>query len=125
MERLKRGKGRKIMAIADRSGLSFLLHADIATLHEVKLVPVTIKGRFLGQFPGRIICDKVYDSNLLDKEFEQFGIQMITLYQATEKVENLRLTDIWSIPRALKCGPFFHLASKLRTLGDEMGTSNL
>ncbi len=85
MERLKRGKGTKIMAIADRSGLSFLLHADDATLHEVKLVPETIKGRFLGQFPGRIIGDKIYDSNPLDKKFELLGVQTIALHKANRK----------------------------------------
>jgi len=65
------------MAIADRSGLPIALHVDSATPHEVTLVSKTMEGRFLVQLPERVIGDKAYDSDPLDEELEQLGVQMI------------------------------------------------
>jgi transposase len=73
------------MAIADRSGLPIALHVDSASPHEVKLVPKTIEGRFLIQLPKRIIGDKAYDSDPLDEELEQLGVQMIAPHKANRK----------------------------------------
>ena len=43
----KRGKGTKIMAIADASGFPVAAHIESASPHEVKLVDKTIDNRFL------------------------------------------------------------------------------
>jgi hypothetical protein len=42
----KRGKGTKIMAIADASGLPVAAHVESASPHEVKLVEDTIDSSF-------------------------------------------------------------------------------
>ncbi len=71
----KRGKGTKIMAIADASGLPCALHVASASPHEVKLVGATLERRFLSQLPDRIIGDRAYDSDPLDRELAARGIE--------------------------------------------------
>ena len=85
MGKTKRGKGTKIMAIADRSGFPVALHLDSATPHEVTLVHQTIEGRFMVQLPERIIGDKAYDSDPLDTEMAALGIQIIAPHRAKRK----------------------------------------
>ena len=73
----KRGKGTKIMAVADRSGLPVALHIDSASPHEVTLVEDTLATTFLGDLPERLIGDRAYDSDKLDEELRDGGIEMI------------------------------------------------
>jgi hypothetical protein len=51
----KRGKGSKIMAIADRQGLPVAVHVESATPHEIRLVVATLAERFVSQLPERLI----------------------------------------------------------------------
>jgi hypothetical protein len=49
-----------------------------ASPHEVKLVAATIDSRFVGSAPERLIGDKAYDSDGLDRHLQsQMGIEMI------------------------------------------------
>ena len=57
MGKTKRGKGWKIMAIADRGGLPVAVHIESATPHEVTLVHATLAQRFVKPFPVRLIGD--------------------------------------------------------------------
>jgi transposase len=57
----KRGKGSKIMAIADRAGLPVAIYVSSASPHESKLVESTIDARFVADEPKRLIGDKAYD----------------------------------------------------------------
>ena len=50
----KRGKGSKIMAIADRQGLPIAVHVESATPHEVTLVRATLATRFVRPLPTRL-----------------------------------------------------------------------
>ena len=50
----KRGKGTKIMAIADRQGRPVAVHVESATPHEVTLVHATLAERFVSQLPARL-----------------------------------------------------------------------
>ncbi len=81
----KRGKGTKIMAIADRSGFPYALHVDIATAHEVKLVGKILEGRFLIRLPDRLIGDKAYDSAPWMMKMAGLGIEMIAPHRAGRK----------------------------------------
>jgi transposase len=72
----KRGKGSKLMAVADRSGLPLAVHVTSASPHEVTLVHDTLKERFFRPRPVRLIGDRAYDSDKLD---EQLGYQRIEL----------------------------------------------
>jgi transposase len=74
----KRGKGTKIMGIADRHGLPIALRTESASPAEVKLVTATLEARVLAEVPERLIGDKAYDSDQLDKELmKEYGIEMI------------------------------------------------
>ena len=59
MGKTKRGnKGTKLMALADRSGLSLAVHAASASAHEVTLVGATLAASFLDDRPERLIGDR-------------------------------------------------------------------
>jgi transposase len=74
----KRGKGTKIMGIADGHGLPLALRAESASPAEVKLVEATLEERVVAEVPERLIGDKAYDSDRLDQELmEKFGTEMI------------------------------------------------
>ena len=75
----KRGKGTKIMGIADRHGLPVALRTESASPAEVKLVEATVEERFVAEVPERLIGDKAYDSDGLDRHLmEDFGTEMIS-----------------------------------------------
>jgi len=74
----RRGKGTKIMGIADRNGLPIALRTESAQRVESHLVVATIESRAVSQLPQRLIGDKGYDSDPLDRELEdKYGIEMI------------------------------------------------
>jgi len=74
----KRGKGSKIMAIADRHGLPVAVHVASASPNEATLVEPTLQRRFLRETPERLIGDKAYDSDPLDQRIrEHLRVEMI------------------------------------------------
>ena len=74
----KRGKGTKIMGIADRHGLPLALRTESASPAEVKLVEKTLEERIVADVPERLIGDKAYDSDQLDRQLMQnYGTEMI------------------------------------------------
>ena len=74
----KRGKGSKIMAIADRHGLPVAVHVASASPNETTLVEPTLQRRFLRETPQRLIGDKAYDSDPLDQRIRQhLGVELI------------------------------------------------
>ena len=74
----KRGKGTKIMGIADGHGLPLALRAESASPAEVKLVESTLEERIVAEVPERLIGDKAYDSDGLDEKLmQQYGTEMI------------------------------------------------
>ena len=74
----KRGKGSKIMAIADGHGFPLAVHVASASPHETKLVEPTLDQRFLIEAPKRMIGDRAYDSDPLDQRIqERYGVQLI------------------------------------------------
>lgn len=81
----KRGKGTKLMAVADGTGLPLAILADSASPHEVKLVERTITERFTDERPRKIIGDKAYDSDPLDKELKKLDIELIAPHKANRK----------------------------------------
>ena len=61
----KRGKGTKIMAIADASGLPVALYTEAASPAEVTLVEQTLNSRHVAEKPFYVVADKAYDSDPL------------------------------------------------------------
>jgi transposase len=82
----KRGKGTKIMGIADRHGLPVALRTESASPAEVKLVEQTLEERIVPDVPERLIGDKAYDRDGLDKKLaENFGTEIIAPNRAKRK----------------------------------------
>ena len=73
----KRGKGTKIMAVADQHGLPITVCTESATPHEVKLVMQTLAEIFVEEPVQGLIGDNAYDSDQLDRELAETGVEMI------------------------------------------------
>ena len=78
----KRGKGVKVMAVADRSGLPVAVCAGGASPHETKFVLELIGSCATAGRPERLIGDKAYDSNPLDAECAGLGVDLIAPHRA-------------------------------------------
>jgi transposase len=82
----KRGKGTKILAIADACGLPVAAHVESASPHEVKLVEATIDSSFTRYAPDKLVGDKAYDSDRLDHQlFQERGVEMISPHRRGRK----------------------------------------
>ena len=73
----KRGKGVKIMAIVDRHGLPLAVSTHAANHHEVTLVQLSFDFYMIEAKPENLIGDKAYDSDPLDEQLREQGIEMI------------------------------------------------
>jgi len=73
----KRGKGSKLMAVADRFGLPLAVCAAAASPHEITLVAATLDSRFVDDLPERLIGDRAYDADPLDEALLELGVEMI------------------------------------------------
>ena len=73
----KRGKGTKLMAMADRFGLPLAVCAASAAPHEVTLVAATLDSRLVADVPERLIGDRAYDADPLDEALAELGVEMI------------------------------------------------
>ena len=73
----KRGKGLKIMAIVDRHGLPLAASRHAANHHEVKLAQLAFDFYMIEASPEKLIGDRAYDSDDLDKDLREKRIDMI------------------------------------------------
>jgi len=73
----KRGKGVKIMAIVDRHGLPLAVSTHAANHHEVTLVQLSFEFYMIEAKPDYLIGDRAYDSDKLDEQLREEGIDMI------------------------------------------------
>ncbi len=106
MGKTKRGKGTKLMAVADGVGIPLAIHAASASPHEVTLVEATLEQRFVEQRPERLIGDRAYDSDPLDRKLAEQDIDMIAPHREkrvkprTQDGRRLRrYTRRWKIER--------------------------
>lgn len=73
------------MGLADGNGLPVGAHLEAASPHEVTLVQDTL-GQTLGkEKPEHLIGDKAYDSDPLDEQLAQQGIEMIAPNRSNRK----------------------------------------
>ena len=82
MGKTKRGKGTKVMAVADRHGLPVAIYITSASPHEDTLVEATLASRFILEAPQRLIGDRAYDSDPLDELLRAQGIEMIAPHKS-------------------------------------------
>jgi Transposase DDE domain len=71
----ERGKGTKLTALSDASGLPLGAHAASASGHEVTLVEATLAASCAGEEPKRLIGDRAYDSDPLDEALAERGME--------------------------------------------------
>lgn len=82
----KRGKGTKIVAITDDHGLPLAVSVESASPHESQLVEGVLGQSFLDTLPARLIGDKAYDSDRLDRDLaERYGIEMIAPHRGQRR----------------------------------------
>ena len=86
MGKTKRGKGTKIMAVADGAGLPLAVSIASASPHEVTLVDATLDACFAPAVPLRMIGDRAYDSDALDARLRaEHGIAMIAPHRTNRR----------------------------------------
>ncbi len=73
------------MAVADRAGLPIAVCTESATPHEVTLVQQTLAEIVVNEPLQRLIGDNAYDSDRLDKELAEAGVQMIAPHNRSRK----------------------------------------
>ncbi len=81
----KRGKGMKIMAIVDRHGLPLSVSTHEANHHEVRLVQLCFDFYMIEAKPKNLIGDRAYDSDPLDEELRNDGIEMIAPHRSNRR----------------------------------------
>jgi len=73
----KRGKGTKLMAVADGAGIPVAIHATSASPHEITLIEATLEQRFVAAKPERLIGDRAYDSDALRRQLLARGMRPV------------------------------------------------
>lgn len=73
------------MAITDAGGLILSVSIHSASPHEVGLVEKVLEERFLEQLPKKLIGDRAYDSDPLDEELNEKGIELIAPHRSNRK----------------------------------------
>jgi transposase len=82
----KRGKGTKITAITVGDSVPIAVSVQAASPHESQLVEEAIGHSFLDGLPVRLIGDKAYDSDELDRQMqEQYGIEVIAPHRSDRR----------------------------------------
>lgn len=70
------------MAVADRHGLPVGMYVESATPHEVKLVVPTLLEMVVLDAPQSLVGDNAYDSDKLDLELGNYGIELISPHRS-------------------------------------------
>ena len=82
----KRGKGTKIIALADDHSLPLAVSIESASPHEGQLVEGVLGNSFLDTLPTRLIGDKAYDSDRSDRDLnDRYGIEMIAPHRGERR----------------------------------------
>lgn len=84
----KVGKGVKIMVLIDARGLPVAVETMSASPHESQLVQPLFDFMLPHQQPQRVIGDKAYDSDELDAQLAEQGIELIAPHRENRKLEN-------------------------------------
>ena len=83
----RRGKGVKIRAIVDRHGRPLSGRTHAANHHEVTLVQLGFDFYMLEAKPEHLIGDRAYDSDGLDDDLKQDGVNMIAPPRSTRTLK--------------------------------------
>lgn len=84
----KAGKGVKIMIMVDAKGLPIAVNTGKASPHESTLVEPLFDFVVTVDLPEKLIGDKAYDSDKLDRTLQEWGVEMISPHRSNRKPEN-------------------------------------
>lgn len=84
----KAGKGVKIMILVDARGLPVAVNTGSAAPHESSLVEPLFDFMIPVDFPERVIGDKAYDSDGLDRAMAEMGVELIAPHRSNRRPEN-------------------------------------
>lgn len=73
------------MAVTDAVGLPVAVYAESATPHEVTLVRQTLSEIFVAEPIERLIGDNAYDSDRLNYDLADTGVEMIAPHRCNRK----------------------------------------
>ena len=73
------------MAVADRHGQPVAIYIESASPHEVKLVEYTLVEMVIPEAPQNLVGDSAFDSDKLDAELRQYGIEVIAPQRSNRK----------------------------------------
>jgi Transposase DDE domain len=111
----KRGKGTKIMAVADRHGLPVSVCVESASPHEVTLATSTLVQMVISDAPQNFIGDNAYDSDQLDTELKFYGIELIAAHRRNRNNKTARPASAKAISTTLENRTAFRLVAELST----------
>jgi transposase len=84
----KAGKGVKIMVLVDARGLPVAIDTAPANPHESRLVQQLFEFMLTEDWPQRVIGDKAYDSDALDDDLAEDGVELIAPHRKNRKPEH-------------------------------------
>lgn len=73
----KRGQGSIVMTIVDSHGLPLAVSTHAANHHKVRLVQLTFDFYMFEAWPEKLIGHGAYDSDPLDEELKEKGIDLV------------------------------------------------
>ena len=105
----KAGKGVKIMILVDASGLPVSAYTTEASPHESRLVQGVFDFMVTDAVPERIIGDKAYDSDALDADLAQKGVELIAPHRSNRRPDRVtqdgralrRYKRRWTVERSI------------------------
>ena len=74
------------MAVVDANGLPIGLRVCTAGEHEVKQAEESVVSCWTKWLPDRVIADRAFDSDALDKALSEYGVDMIVPHRKNRKV---------------------------------------
>jgi len=85
------------MAITDRHGVPVAVHVASASPHETRLVEATLQQTFAPRPPQKLMGDRAYDSDPLDKRLQsQYGVELIAPHKANRS-QRLRTEELYAV----------------------------
>jgi len=81
----RKGKGTKLQLVVDAKGVPLALSLDAANVGETAMVQQTLALADESVQPKRLIGDKGYDSDTLDKTLAELGIEMISPHRSNRR----------------------------------------
>ena len=126
MGKTKRGKGTKLMALADSSGLPLSLCVASTSPHEITLVGSTLERSFFESKLQRLIGDRLCDSETLDEQLRIIGIEIIARHRRKnrKKPKTQDGAQAKALQEALESGAPLCLAGELRSSGGSLRTKS-